>query len=304
MSELRDLLVMFEWLSARDGCSVIEACERFGLERAELEDVVNTLSFVGFLPEDPGQLLNAYIDEDDDTVHVAPFDGLERGISIELETALRLDTLAHGLIEVAGGGEVTRRAADRLHAAIATSGIDPQMVSADLALPGSEHVQRIGAAIAGKQRLEIRYQPAGGAPSDRVVEPIGLFLDPGWYLEAFDLGRDAKRHFKLERIVEVMPTGETLATEHHAEGSLQVSEGDTEIVLELEPAAGWLLEQLDTGTLRPAKGGRKRVILRAGGFRWLVPLLLSAGPHVEVIEPAALGDALRAEIDATLERYN
>lgn len=305
MNELRDLLVIFEWLSARSGCSVDEACERFGLDREQLNGVVDTLAQIGFLPESPDELLNAYIDEDTDTVHVSAFDGLERGVSIELETALRLDTLATAFTEIAGsdGTGVTQRAIERLRAALRASGVEPGMVTADLALPGSEHVQALGRAISDRAQLRIRYHAAGGEITERVLDPIGLFLDGGWYLDAFDHLRDARRSFKLERIIDLEPTGVTVDQVRSPIGSLQVEPGGTEIILDLAPAAGWLLEHLEGATVASAAGGHRRVSLTGGGIRWIIPMLLAAGADATVLAPDALRDALVAEIDATLQAY-
>ena len=306
MSELRDLLVLFEWLSARSGCSVDEACERFGLDRDELSSVIDTLAQVGFLPESPDLLLSAYIDDESDTVHVMPFAGLEQGVSIELETALRLDTLATAFAEIAGSEPigVTLRAIERLRAALRASGIEPGMVGADLALPGSEHVAPLGRAIADRAQLRLRYHAAGGEITERVVDPIGLFLDGGWYLDAFDHLRDARRSFKLERIIDLDPTGVTVEEVRAPIGSLQVDPGTTEIILELAPEAAWLLEHLDGAEIVSTTRGRRRVRVTGGGFRWLIPLLLTAGADATVVEPDELRDALRIEIDAALQAYN
>lgn len=305
MSDLRDLLVVFEWLSARTGCSVEEACQRFGLDRDELAGIVDTLAQVGFLPESPDQLLSAYIDDETDTVHVEPFDGLGRGVAIELETALRLESLGAAFVELAGDGVagVTRRALERLRAALQSSGIDPGSVTADLALPGSEHVATIGSAIADRAQLRLRYRAADGAVTERVVDPIGLFLDGGWYLEAFDHLREARRHFKLERVVDLGSTGERVVEEYAAIGSLHVEAAETKIVLEIAPDAGWLLEHLEGASVTAGARGIRRVEVSGGGVRWIVPLLLAAGANVTILEPHELRAAVRAELDAALAAY-
>lgn len=305
MSELRDLLLVFEWLSARDGCTVAEACARFGFERDELEAIVDTLSLVGFEPGSPDVLLSAYIDDEDDTVHVAPFDGLDRGVAIELETALRLESLGTAFVELVGTGSagVTARALERLRASLQRSGIDPSTIAADLGLPGSDLVPVLGGAIADRAQLRIRYRAPAGEVTEREIDPIGLFLEGSWYLEAFDHLREARRQFKLERIIEVERTGETIADAHAATGALHVEGGSTRIVLEIEPAAGWLLEHLDGATVDKLAGGRTRLTLEAGGVRWIVPLLIAAGPEVSILEPDALRGAVRDEVEVALRAY-
>lgn len=305
MSELRDLLLVFEWLSARTGCTVAEACARFGIERAELEGIVDTLAQVGFLPESPDLLLSAYIDDENDTVHVEPFDGLGRGVSIEVETALRLESLGAAFLELmpTGSADVSRRAIERLRASLRASGIDPAAVAADLALPGSDMVPALGSAIADREQLCITYRAPAGEVTERTIDPIGLFLEGGWYLEAFDHLRGARRHFKLERIVGFERTGEHVSDTHVATGTLHVEGGDTTIVLELDPTAGWLLEHLEGASVANDAGGRRTATLTAGGYRWIVPLLIAAGPAVTIIEPLELRDAVREEIDATLAAY-
>lgn len=305
MSELRDLLVVFEWLTAHDGCTVDEVRARFGLERDEVVGIVDTLAQVGFLPESPDQLLSAFIDEDDDTVHVAPFDGLDRGVSIDLETALRIDSLGSAFVELAGAGEtdVTRRALERLRAALTASGIDPAVVAADLQLPGSDQVPAIAGAVADRAQLRLRYRASGGELSERVVDPVSVFLDGGWYLEAHDHLRDGRRFFKLERIVSFERTGTLVQADHVPIGALQVDAGDTAIELELSPGAGWLLEHLEGAEVRAGARGSRRVRVHGGGVAWIVPLLLAAGASVHVVEPEELRAALREAIDRTLAHY-
>jgi proteasome accessory factor C len=302
--ELRDLLLMFEWLSARDGCTIQEVMDRFGLDRSEIESIVSTLSMVGFQPESPDVLLDAYIDEEDDTIHVAPFRGLDQGVSIEIETALRLISLADAVLTLGKTvPEQTDRALTRLREALNASGVQAKSVATDLSLPGSEHVAPIGSAISQNTRLRLKYRSASGDVSEREVDPIAVFLDGSWYLEAFDHMRQDRRHFKLERIIEVENTQEPASTQHLPVGALEVDAGTTKIVLEVEPQAGWLLEHLDNANVMPVSRGISKVEVHGGGYEWIVPLILTAGAHARVVSPPELVTRVADEIERALAQY-
>jgi predicted DNA-binding transcriptional regulator YafY len=299
----RDGLLIFEWLTARGECPVEEACARFGLDRETFGNLIDTLAQVGFEPGSPDQLLNAFIDEEGDTVTVLPFGGLDRGVSIELETALRLDTVASALAELMEGTEVTRRASEKLRAALRASGVDPSIVAADLALPGSEHIAALGRAIAAGEQVRIGYRAASMEVTERTVDPVGIFLDGAWYLDAYDHLRGARRNFKLERIIDIEPTGERVTDAREPVAALHLDAGEVEIVLDLDPSAAWLIEHLEGANVEKAAKGRRRVRVNGGGVRWILPMLLAAGAHASVVGPEELRDALRAELDAMLAAY-
>ena len=71
-----------------------------------------------------------------------------------------------------------------------------------------EHLAAVAAAIAGGERLRMRYAPPEASEGPRHVEPRRLVaVGRRWYLVAFDLDRDDWRIFRADRIGEPRPTG-------------------------------------------------------------------------------------------------
>ncbi len=65
-------------------------------------------------------------------------------------------------------------------------------------------------AIENHAVVSMRYRAADATVSTRVVEPVGLVTrDRFWYLVAWCRLREDHRSFRLDRIEEVEPTGET-----------------------------------------------------------------------------------------------
>jgi len=65
-------------------------------------------------------------------------------------------------------------------------------------------------AFLNSQRVVIEYIDRNGAITSREVEPHYLYLSlPAWYLLAWDSLRAAVRHFRVDRITSVKPTGQT-----------------------------------------------------------------------------------------------
>jgi len=65
-------------------------------------------------------------------------------------------------------------------------------------------------AFLNSQRVVIEYIDRNGVATEREVEPHYLYLMlPAWYVLAWDRLRAAVRHFRIDRITSVRPTGQT-----------------------------------------------------------------------------------------------
>ena len=84
---------------------------------------------------------------------------------------------------------------------------------------GAEAARIVNEAIAKRQVLELNYYKENEDKfSERKVEPYRLENGrEGWYAECFDLDRQAMRHFKLDRIKDATPTGESFEPRPEAE---------------------------------------------------------------------------------------
>jgi predicted DNA-binding transcriptional regulator YafY len=87
-----------------------------------------------------------------------------------------------------------------IHAATQTLDSGPATVDGEALL-------RLARAVRDTVRVRFRYESRDGAPSARVVEPVGLVATGRrWYLMAYDVDRDDWRTFRLDRMSTVEST--------------------------------------------------------------------------------------------------
>lgn len=169
----------------------------------------------------------------------------------------------------------------------------------------TDPVEELAEAVLRRTPLRFTYRTADGRVAPRRVDPYAVVARRGaWYLVAHDHDREARRAFRLDRIVErPRAAGEPGSFEapEDLDVAAAVSGPDAEpVVVELavDPTARWSVELRggrDTGRTH-----RGRPVLR---LEALDPVrdrswLLGFGPDVEVLAP----DALRAEIAEALDR--
>jgi predicted DNA-binding transcriptional regulator YafY len=80
------------------------------------------------------------------------------------------------------------------------------------AAPSDPVSTTIHQALLAPIALRLVYRDREGQESERTVEPAGLIGTPrGWYLAAWCRLRQGPRTFRLDRISQVIPTGEAIA---------------------------------------------------------------------------------------------
>ncbi|MFI9153477.1 helix-turn-helix transcriptional regulator [Streptomyces sp. NPDC053367] len=154
------------------------------------------------------------------------------------------------------------------------------------------------------ERLRFAYEDHGGAATRRTVEPHRLVCsERRWYLVAWDLDREDWRTFRVDRITPRPPHGPRFTPREPPADDLAayVSRGVStrayaeqavvrllvpleEAVRHVSPTAGTLqAETEDTCLLRTG----------AGSLDAMVVHVMMLGVEFEVLEPAALTDAIR-----------
>lgn len=98
--------------------------------------------------------------------------------------------------------------------------LQPVLESEAMLVPGfhlsdtmRDQVALLRKAIAERRKVQMRYQRADGAVSERILWPLGLFYwGEKWTLGAWCELRSAFRHFRLDRINELYLAGSHYAT--------------------------------------------------------------------------------------------
>jgi predicted DNA-binding transcriptional regulator YafY len=182
-----------------------------------------------------------------------------------------------------------------------------------LQAPAAEHLSAIQTGLVERRRLRLRYAAMHrGEVTEREVDPYHLTLhDGGLYLIAHCHLRCAPRIFAVERIrdVAVRPTRFAAPARFDAEeffaGAWGLIRGDvvTVKVVFARPLARYIRERLwhPSQRLRDLGDGRVELTLRVADTLEVRRWILGFGREAEVVEPAALREAIRQEAEAVAQ---
>ena len=162
------------------------------------------------------------------------------------------------------------------------------------------------AAIRDARLLTFRYRGFGREDSDpRTVEPAKLFLSPGtnvWYLDAYCLGKEAWRSFRIDRIEDLVVTKERFARRNGRDEGESAAPAAGEVAdLEVRTIdARWIRERQHWSFHEEVPVSDETILMKYRGFESdaFIPWVLSQTRWVQKIEP----EPLRALIAEKVER--
>ena len=181
---------------------------------------------------------------------------------------------------------------------------------AKLHAPAAEHIDEIHRALLERRQLDLRYYSMSRDDvTARRVDPYHLtYAGGGFYLVAHCHLREAPRIFAVERIraLRTLAGRFTLPAAFDAErylnGAWGILRGDvvTVRVLFARTLARYIAERLwhPTQQLRTLPDGRLEMTLRVADTLEVRRWILGYGTEAEVVEPAALREAIRREAEA------
>jgi proteasome accessory factor BC len=191
---------------------------------------------------------------------------------------------------------------------VAALGHDPSEEGLEIAPGGGddpEVARRVNEAIAGRKMLELHYYKENEDQfTKRQVEPYRLENGrEGWYVECYDLGREAIRHFKLDRIKEAKVTGKSFEPRPEVEeiagveGWMADGEVPTANVARVwvsPERARWLREERTV--VEELADGAVVVEVPYAGTSWLVREILRGAGDLVVLEPEEAREAILKEV--------
>jgi proteasome accessory factor C len=274
----------------REGAPVAlsELAERFKVSEAVVKADLYALWLDVGRSKAGGDLLDFWWSDDESEVALLDSQGLERPIrlspveAISLIAALRSLEEADGLSE-ASAAESARR---KLEAALGPADV------VDIALPAAPPaLAALRQGVARGRRLAFAYVSQGGAASKREVDPLGVFsAQDHWLLAAWDLGAEAERYFRVDRIGDVELLDRP-ATPHpyrpHTSG--WSGRGGLRADLVFAASERWRAEQLETLVPPLAlPGGSVQLRLLVANPEWVTRMALGGGGAIEVLGPDEL----------------
>jgi proteasome accessory factor C len=306
VTNLARLLAMIPWIAAHDGPTVDEVCLRFDIGRKQLLADLDVLPFVGLYPYTPDQLVEVLVEDDRVWIRYAPM--FERPLRLTPDQALALVAAGSTLLAVPGAerdGPLARGLA-KLRAVLGITA--DAAVEVVLGAASAEVLDLLQASAHEHVPVQITYYAHNrDERTERVIEPWRVFADQGqWYVQAWCRSAMGERLFRVDRIESARR--ETGSFEHPVSpedlGVFSPDADDPRIVLELEPAAQWVIEQYPVETVEDAGDGRRRVTLAVSAAPWLARLLLRLGHDARIVTaPTELADVGRDAAARILARY-
>lgn len=166
--------------------------------------------------------------------------------------------------------------------------------------PQDTQFQQLDEAIRQHRRCTLTY-----ADKQRTLEPYRLVNNKGiWYLAATDAGK--LKAFSLSRIqlLRVLDDRfvpeEGIGTQIDADDDVWFNLDKTEVLLSIAPQVAYYFQRRkllpQQGTVRNLESGGLIVSSRVSHANQILPLIRYWIPHVRILEPAWLRDALESEI--------
>ncbi|WP_284644434.1 helix-turn-helix transcriptional regulator [Paenibacillus silviterrae] len=178
----------------------------------------------------------------------------------------------------------------------------------------NESLRLLRAAIKARKVVRFEYVSAKNERLTRIVEPVCLmYKNQVWYLHAFCRGRSDYREFKLTRMSELAMLPEQYHKVHPVPAERQTgyrrfeSANPVTLVLHFSPQA--LARSLDffhEAERCFQEDGSLLIKLRLSApaeMNWLLPLILSFGDDVEIVEPIEFREQIRSKLESMLLRY-
>lgn len=287
VSRLSRILALIPYVLANPGADVEEVMERFGYNLDELSRDLNSVFVCGLPGYGPGDLMEAYIDEDEVVIDSAEY--FSRAPRLTPTEALGLLAAALAVAASGQGTPALDSAIKKLTAALLPEAGDA--LDVDLTAV-SDDVAIIRDAARSRNPVEITYRSLSREETTtRVIEPWNVFTTLGnWYVMAHCRMVDDSRTFRIDRIKDVVVLDETFElpkTIPDPGVGYTPSDGDIAATIELSQRALWVLEYYPveilketarTTTIRfssPDAELPARLLLRLGGTA-----KLKKGPEV------------------------
>jgi proteasome accessory factor C len=244
---------LIPYVLSKDSVDVDEILDRFGYTEADLSKDLNTLFVCGLPGYGPGDLMEAYIDENEVIIDAASY--FARAPRLTSTEALGL--LAAGMAIIGSGqanptlssavGKLTKVVLPDADAAISVE------VAGELGIVG-----QLRSAAREQLAVGITYRSLSREEETvREIEPWSVFATLGnWYVQAYCRMVAAERVFRVDRIrVMELTDSHFERPEGIPEPGVSYSPSDDDVVcrLGLSPSARWVVDYYPVEIIRDSK---------------------------------------------------
>ncbi|MEA1902749.1 MAG: WYL domain-containing protein [Actinomycetota bacterium] len=302
VSRLSRILALIPYVLEKESAEVADVLERFGYSKSQLTRDINTVFVCGLPGYGPGDLMEAYIDEDEVIIDAADY--FTRAPRLTPTEALGL--LASGMTVIGmGEGTPALESAVRKLTEAAIPDADSSL-SVDV-LDETDTVGVLRDAAADGKVVRIVYRSVGKEETTtREVEPWSVFATLGkWYVMGHCRLVDDERTFRVDRIKEMEVLEEGFERPREIPDPVvgyTASESDVTCLIDLGPQAKWVLEYYPVDVI---KDGDEVTRVRFAAPDAEVParLLLRLGADATLVEGKEVASRLTALGNELLAMY-
>ena len=302
ISRLSRILALIPYVLDKEAVDVGEIMDRFGYTQDQLTRDLNTIFVCGLPGYGPGDLMEAYLDEDEVIIDAADF--FSKAPRFTPSEALGL--LAAGMT-VIGSGEASpalQSAVSKLSKVVMPDADTSLTVDV---LDQSRHVGSLRDAAAASQVVRMVYRSVGKEETtERDVEPWSVFTTLGrWYVLGHCRLVDGQRTFRVDRIKELEVLDENFERPDSVPEpgvGYSPSEDDVTCVIDLAPSARWVLEYYPVEVVRESSTGT-RIRFHSPDAEVPGRLLLRLGADARLVEGQEVVARVREIGQALLARY-
>lgn len=302
ISRLSRILALIPYVLEQGVADVDDLLERFGYTRDQLTRDLNTVFVCGLPGYGPGDLMEAYIDEDDVIIDAADyFTNAPR-----LSPTEALGLLAAGMT-VIGMGDAT----PALESAVSklTRAAVPDAESAltvDL-VDESQNVSKLREAASDHRVVSITYRSVGKEETtQRAIEPWAVFATLGrWYVMGYCRMAEDERTFRVDRIRDLQFSGEVFeppASVPEPVVGYTASADDVVCVIDLLANAYWVLEYYPVEIVSESKS-KIRIRFSAPDPELPARLLLRLGRDARLVKGPEVAARVSELGQSLLETY-
>jgi len=285
VSRLSRILALIPYVLDREAADVSEIMERFGYTEEQLTRDLNTIFVCGLPGYGPGDLMEAYIDEEEVIIDAADF--FSKAPRLTPFEALGL--LASGMTVVGSGeGSPALESAVRKLSKVVMPDADTTL-TVDV-LDQSRHVGTLRDAAADHNVVHIVYRSVGKEETtERDIEPWSVFATLGrWYVHGFCRLVDGSRTFRVDRIRALDILDETFERPEEVPTpgvGYSPSSDDVTCVIDLDAGARWVLEYYPVEVVQES-ATTTRIRFHSPDAEVPARLLLRLGAHARLVEGA------------------
>ena len=302
VSRLSRILALIPFVLENKSSNVAEILERFDYTEDQLARDLNTVFVCGLPGYGPGDLMEAYIDDDEVVIDAADY--FTRAPRLTPTEALGL--LAAGMT-VIGTGEAT----PTLESAVKklTKAVMPDAANA-LAVDILDETASVGVlreAAASGRVIRVIYRSVGKEETtERDIEPWTVFATLGrWYVTGHCRLVEDERTFRVDRIRELEVLEESFnrpKTVPEPGVGYSASPEDVVCDIDLYPKAKWVLEYYPVEIIREYKT-KTRIRFSAPDAEVPARLLLRLGENARLVSGTEVAERVRELCSSLLETY-